>query len=384
MSSFECESCQLSKHFRASYTHLDSIPSKSLFDLVHCNVWGPSRVASILVLRYYIVFVYDFSRASWVYLFKYRTDVLPSIHQFLQEISNQYSNTPKILGTDNALEFVQTALQDLCISHGILHQSTCPHTSQQNGVAERKHRHLLDMTLILLVEMGVPHFLWSDALHTYTYLLNGLPSSLLGGEVPFVVSTLIVTFLLCLLGCLVVWPSFMIILVIHSSWRPIMSKGCSSTTRAHKKAIGSIFQINASMLSLLMSHSSSLLPFSPPPPYLLPLQHHLHPLYLPHPLRPLQRTHLIYLLRWILLLNYHYLHHHLLPLYLTLLLLHYSCHPWRHQFRSILQSPHFRSPTPQPRVQIWRPLHCHQMIFTYISILAKISALALFTLFHTF
>ena len=280
MSSFECESCQLSKHFRASYTHLDSIPSKSLFDLVHCNVWGPSRVASILVLRYYIVFVYDFSRASWVYLFKYRTDVLPSIHQFLQEISNQYSNTPKILGTDNALEFVQTALQDLCISHGILHQSTCPHTSQQNGVAERKHRHLLDMTLILLVEMGVPHFLWSDALHTYTYLLNGLPSSLLGGEVPFVVSTLIVTFLLCLLGCLVVWPSFMIILVIHSSWRPIMSKGCSSTTRAHKKAIGSIFQINASMLSLLMSHSSSLLPFSPPPPYLLPLQHHLHPLYL--------------------------------------------------------------------------------------------------------
>ena len=65
MSSFECESCQLDKHFWASYPHLDSIPSKSLFDLIHCDVWGHSRVPSILGFSYYIVFVDDFSHASW-------------------------------------------------------------------------------------------------------------------------------------------------------------------------------------------------------------------------------------------------------------------------------------------------------------------------------
>ena len=184
LSTFECESCQLGKHFRSTYSRLDSIPSTHPFDLVHCDVWGPSRTSSISNFRYYIVFIDDFSRASWVYLLRDRTNVLPSVRQFLQEISTQYSLTPKILRTDNAMEFVQTALQDHCSSLGIIHQTSCPHTSQQNGVAERKHRHLLDMTCTLLVEMGVPHYLWHDALLTSAYLLNRLPSSPLGGEVP--------------------------------------------------------------------------------------------------------------------------------------------------------------------------------------------------------
>ena len=65
---------------------------------------------SILGFCYCIVFVDDFSRATWVYPLKDRTDVLPSIHSFLQEISTQYSKTPKIFCIDNALEFVQTTL----------------------------------------------------------------------------------------------------------------------------------------------------------------------------------------------------------------------------------------------------------------------------------
>ncbi|XP_078436651.1 uncharacterized protein LOC144707428 [Wolffia australiana] len=174
----------LGKHFRSSYSRCDSIPCTKPFDLVHCDVWGPSRVSSRSHFRYYFVFVDDFSRLSWVYLLHDRTDVLSSVRQFLQEISTQYSSTPKILRTDNALEFVQSALQDLCSSRGIIHQTTCPYTSQQNGVAERKHRHLLDMTRTLLIEMGVPHYLWADALLTSAYLLNRLPSSPLGGEVP--------------------------------------------------------------------------------------------------------------------------------------------------------------------------------------------------------
>ena len=60
----------------------------------------------------------------------------------------------------------------------------CPYPSQQNSVFERKYHHLLNMTHTLLVEMGVPHFLWSNALLISTYLLNFLPSSPLGGEVP--------------------------------------------------------------------------------------------------------------------------------------------------------------------------------------------------------
>ena len=147
---------------------------------------------------------------------------------------------------------------------------------------------------------------------------------------PFVVSTLIVTSLPELFMCLIVWPSFMITLLIHPSWCHVLWKECFSATRARKKAIGSIFHINATMLSLLMSHSLSLLTISPPPPHLLHLQHHLHPPYLPHPLCLLHRIHLIYLLWWIMLLSYHYLHHHRLPHYFTRLLLSYSFRPRYH------------------------------------------------------
>ena len=70
------------------------------------------------------------------------------------------------------------------MAHGIVHQTTCPYTSQQNGVAERKHRHLLDMVRTLLLAMRVPQYLWCEAVLTATYLVNRLPSAALGGAVP--------------------------------------------------------------------------------------------------------------------------------------------------------------------------------------------------------
>ena len=68
-------------------------------------------------------------------------------------------------------------------SLGMIHQTTC-HTSQRNGVVERKHRHILDMTRTLMLEMMIPDYLWADAVLTSTYLINYLPSSPLGGEIP--------------------------------------------------------------------------------------------------------------------------------------------------------------------------------------------------------
>ena len=65
-----------------------------------------------------------------------------------------------------------------------LHQTSSPHTSQQNGVVERKHHHFLDMTRTLLYEMGVPHEFWTNAILTSAFLTNRLPSTLLGGKVP--------------------------------------------------------------------------------------------------------------------------------------------------------------------------------------------------------
>ena len=111
----------MGKHHRSTYPARDSIPSSHAFDLIHCDVWGPSRVPSPSGHLYYIVFVDDYTRVSWVYLIKDCRQVLDIVRQF-----TQHSTTPKVIRTDSALELVQSALQKFYVDHGIIHQTTCP------------------------------------------------------------------------------------------------------------------------------------------------------------------------------------------------------------------------------------------------------------------
>ncbi|RVX01781.1 Retrovirus-related Pol polyprotein from transposon TNT 1-94 [Vitis vinifera] len=68
--------------------------------------------------------------------------------------------------------------------HGILHQSSCAHTPQQNGVAERKNRHLVETARTLLLHSHVPFRFWGDAILTACYLINRMPSSVLHDQIP--------------------------------------------------------------------------------------------------------------------------------------------------------------------------------------------------------
>ena len=184
LSKFHCESCEHGKHHRSSYPSRTGPPTHRPFDLVHCDVWGPAPHPSPTGGKYYMVFVDDYTRASWTYILTSRKEVLSRVQHFLFEIITQYETIVKVLRTDNALEFTQKAIEELCLAHGIVHQTTCPYTSQQNGVAERKHRHLLDMVRTLLLAMRVPQYLWCEAVLTATYLVNRLPSAALGGAIP--------------------------------------------------------------------------------------------------------------------------------------------------------------------------------------------------------
>lgn len=65
------------------------------------------------------------------------------------------------------------------------HQSSCPHTPQQNGVAERKHHHHLDASCILLLQANVPSKFWADAVLTASYLINYMPSYVLNNQIPY-------------------------------------------------------------------------------------------------------------------------------------------------------------------------------------------------------
>ena len=91
-------------------------------------------------------------------------------------MENFLGQTIKILRTDCGTEYTHNEFRNFCSNNGILHQFTCPHTSQQNGVAERKHRHIVDIALTLISQSSLPFQYWSYAFSTAVFLINRLPS----------------------------------------------------------------------------------------------------------------------------------------------------------------------------------------------------------------
>ncbi|KAG2406196.1 Retrovirus-related Pol polyprotein from transposon RE1 Retro element 1 [Vigna angularis] len=179
----DCESCQLGKHVRSSYPKRSETQCDFPFSIIHSDIWGPSRVTSF-GFNYFVTFIDEFSRCTWVYLMKERSELLSIFKSFFIEIKNQFGKTIKILRSDNAKEYFSLAFSSFLSSQGILHQSTCPHTPQQNGIAERKNRHLIETARSLMLNTNVPVHHWGDAVLTACFLINRMPSSSLNNKIP--------------------------------------------------------------------------------------------------------------------------------------------------------------------------------------------------------
>jgi len=184
LATLECQTCHLGKHVRSSFSSRPDPRAASPFSVIHSDVWGPSRVTSHLGFRYFVTFIDDFSRCTWLYLMKDRSELFTHFKSFCFEIQNQFQTSIKILRSDNAREYFSASFSSYLSSQGILHQSSCPHTPQQNGVAERKHRHLIETARTLLLHTHVPLKFWGEAILTACYLINRMPSSVLQNQVP--------------------------------------------------------------------------------------------------------------------------------------------------------------------------------------------------------
>nr|CAN62317.1 hypothetical protein VITISV_026526 [Vitis vinifera] len=184
LSSLTCESCQLGKHTRVSFPKRLNNRAKSPFELVHTDVWGPCQTTSTLGFQYFVTFIDDYSRCTWLFLMKNRAELFSIFQKFFVEIQTQFNVSIQVLRSNNAREYFSTPFTSFMSQHGILHQSSCAHTPQQNGVAERKNRHLVETTRILLLHSYVPFGFWGDAVLTACYLINRMPSSILHDQIP--------------------------------------------------------------------------------------------------------------------------------------------------------------------------------------------------------
>jgi len=110
-----------------------------------------------------------------VYLLKTKHNVFDCFKDFHSFILNQYSAHIKILRSDNGTEYMSKDMSKYLHSNGIVHQTSCVGTPQQNGVSERKNRDLLEKTRAIMLQMNVPKHFWSYGILTAVYLVNRLP-----------------------------------------------------------------------------------------------------------------------------------------------------------------------------------------------------------------
>lgn len=155
-----------------------------MFHLVHSDVWGPAPIVGGNGFKYFVTFIDDCTRMTWVYFLKHKSEVFDKFILFLNLVKTQFQTTIKILRSDNGGEFVNHVMSDFFVLSGLIHQTSCAYTPEQNGVAERKNRIILEITRSVMIESRIPTFLWPEAVATSVFLLNRLPTKILNMKTP--------------------------------------------------------------------------------------------------------------------------------------------------------------------------------------------------------
>lgn len=175
-----CDACQKGKSHQLPYPRAISV-SSSPFELVFSDVWGPAPT-SVGKNDFYVSFIDDYSKFTWIYLLRHKSEVFQKIHEFQAMIERQFNKKILAMQTDWGGEYQK--LNSFFQRIGIVHHVSCPHTHQQNGSAERKHRHIVEVGLTLLAHASMPLKFWDEAFVTATYLINRLPSKVISGDTP--------------------------------------------------------------------------------------------------------------------------------------------------------------------------------------------------------
>ena len=124
--------------------------------MIHSDIWGPAKIKNISGARWFVSFVDDHTRISWVFPIKEKSEVSQIFKNFSNMVHIQFQRKIQILRTDNAKDYFNSVLGEFLKSEGIIHQSSCVDTPQQNGIAKRTNRHLLDVARALMFATNVP------------------------------------------------------------------------------------------------------------------------------------------------------------------------------------------------------------------------------------
>nr|GEV58626.1 hypothetical protein [Tanacetum cinerariifolium] len=161
-----CSSCELGKAKRESFQSKITPSSKRRLQLLHMDIRGPMRVASINGKKYVLVIVDDYSRYTWTHFLRSKDETPEVLIDFLRLVYRGIHAQVRIIRTDKGTEFLNKTLHAYFASKGILHHTSVARTPEQNGVVERWNRTLVEAARTILSAAKVPLFFWAEAIAT--------------------------------------------------------------------------------------------------------------------------------------------------------------------------------------------------------------------------
>lgn len=179
-----CESCIEGKHHKSHFS-ASSSRAKEPLDLVHSDVCGKLNAKSLGGAEYFLTFIDDCTHYTWVYVLKKKDEVFKYFLEWKALVEKSSGRKLNTLRTDNGGEYVSSKFEDYLKSEGIRHEFTVPKTPEQNGVAERMNRTLMETVRSMLADAKLPQSFWAECLSTAVYLRNRSPTKALEDTTPF-------------------------------------------------------------------------------------------------------------------------------------------------------------------------------------------------------
>nr|GEU45122.1 hypothetical protein [Tanacetum cinerariifolium] len=160
------------KQHRASCkTKPVSSVNQPLFRL-HMDLFGPTFVKSLNKKCYCLVITDDYSRFTWVFFLATKDETSPILKTFITGLENQLSLKVNVIKSDNGIEFKIFDLNQFYELKGIKREFSVPRTPQQNSIAERKNRTLIEAARTMLADSLLPIPFWAEAVNTACYVQN--------------------------------------------------------------------------------------------------------------------------------------------------------------------------------------------------------------------
>jgi len=190
-----CEACQKGKQTRKSFKLKIFVSTSKPFELLHMDLFGPSRTMSIGGNLYALVVVDDFSRYTLTIFLHSKGETYSEFKNLAKRLQNTCCRNIGAIRSDHGGEFQNEKFNNFCNKLGIFHNFFAPRTPPQNGVVERKNRSLEELVRTILSESSLPKCFWADAVSTTCYVMNQVlirpilkktPYELLNGRKPHI------------------------------------------------------------------------------------------------------------------------------------------------------------------------------------------------------